>query len=127
MLPSCTSPLTTKLNNFNILTKAQYGALPNAPKANPMVMCILIIKVYEGNRPIQAKPWMVILRNLDNQAWTKAECFAPVIPQDSLRLLLSISVQMRCIAKQGDCKNTFCQPSLLDGKAAMMTLPPGCL
>jgi hypothetical protein len=99
----------TKLDTFKVLTKAQYDALPNRPKAIPM-MCVLTVKVDKWHRPVRAKAHIAVLGNLEDRAWTKADCYAPVLRQDSLRLLISIAVQVGCVAKQGDCKHAFCQP-----------------
>jgi hypothetical protein len=108
-----------------VLTKAQYDALPNGPKAIP-TMCVLTVKVDEWHRPVRVKARIIVLRNLEDRAWTKADCYAPVLRQDSLRLLISIAVQVGCVAKQGDCKNDFCQPRLPDDKVVTVTPPPGC-
>jgi hypothetical protein len=115
----------TKLDTFEVLTKAQYDTLPNQPKAIP-TMCVLTIKVDEWNRPVRAKSRIVVLGNLEDHAWTKADCYAPVLRQDSLRLLILIAVQVGCVAKQGDCKNAFYQPRLPDDEVVIVMPPPGC-
>jgi hypothetical protein len=115
----------TKLDTFKVLTKAQYVALPNRPKAIPTI-CVLTVKVDKWHRPVRAKARTVVLGTLEDRAWTKADCYASVLRQDSLRLLISIAVQVGCVAKQGDCKNAFCQPRLPDNKVVIIKPPPGC-
>ena len=49
-----------------------------------------------------------------------------MLRQDYLRLLVLLAVQKRRVLKQGDCKNAFCQPTLLDDEMVIITPPPGC-
>jgi hypothetical protein len=74
------------------------------------MMCVLTIKVDKWHHSIQAKASIFELGNLEDHACTKADCYAPVLCQDLLRLLILIALQVGCIAKQGDCKNAFYQP-----------------
>ncbi len=71
----------TELDTFEALTKAQYNALSNRPKAIPTI-CVLTIKADEWHRPVQEKARVVVLGNLKDGAWSKADCYAPVLRQD---------------------------------------------
>jgi hypothetical protein len=89
-------------------------------------MCVLTVKVDEWHQPVRAKARIVVLGSLEDRAWTKADCYAPMLRQELLRLLIYIAVQVRCVAKQGDCKNAFCQPRLPNEEVVIVTPPPGC-
>jgi hypothetical protein len=113
------------MDTMEVLTTSQYRNLKNAPKAIP-TMCVLTVKTDENNKPVRAKSRIVVLGNLEEREWTRPECYAPVLRQDSLRLLASLAVQKRRVLKQGDCKNAFCQPTLPDDELVVVTPPPGC-
>ena len=113
------------MDTMEILSASQYSNLKNAPKAIP-TMCVLTVKTDENNKPVRAKSRIVVLGNLEEREWTRPECYAPVLRQDSLRLLVSLAVQKRRVLKQGDCKNAFCQPTLPDDELVIVTPPPGC-
>jgi hypothetical protein len=72
-------------------------------------MCVLTIKKEEQLMPLQAKSRIVILGNQKDRDWSKSDRFAPILRFDSLRFLVSLTVQRRRGLKQGDCKNAFCQ------------------
>ena len=94
------------MDTMEILTTSQYSNLKNAPKAIP-TMCLLTVKTDKNNRPVQAKSRIVVLGNLEEREWTRPECYASILCQDSLCLLVSLAVQQeRRVLKQGDCKNT---------------------
>ena len=83
-------------------------------------MCVLVIKKDQHGTPIHAKNHIIILGNHDHHTWSKGNCFTPVMAQSSVHLLISLAVQHCCIAKQCDCKNTFCSPTLPDIKVVII-------
>ena len=54
-------------------------------------MAISTIKYDGDGNPDRCKYRIVVLGNLDPNDWSKSECFAPVLSQMELRLLLSIA------------------------------------
>ena len=84
------------------------------------------IKKDRKGQPTRAKYQIVVLGNLDPNNWSKQDCFAPVLSQLELRLLISIAVKKKCIPKSGDITQTFCQNYLPDGEHYICILPPGC-
>jgi hypothetical protein len=113
------------METMDVLSSSQCKNLKNAPKAIP-TMCVLTVKTDENNRPVRAKSCIVVLGNLEDREWTRPECYAPVLRQDSLQLLVSLAAQKRRVLKQGDCKNVFCQHTLPNDEMVIMTPPPGC-
>jgi hypothetical protein len=99
------------MGTMEIITTAQYKNLNNAPKAIH-IMCILTVKTDENSHPVWGEKRIVVLGNLEEWEWSRPECYAPVLRQDSLRLLASLAVQKQRVLKQGDCKNAFCQLTL---------------
>ena len=75
--------------------------------------------------PLRAKSCIVVLGNHEDRVWTKTEKYAPVLHPDSMRLMVSIATEHRCILKQGDCKNAFCQGILPEDKITIVKPPIG--
>ena len=46
----------------------------------------------------------------------KNDCFAPVLSQLELQLLITIAAQKKCIPKSGDIVQAFCQSYLPEGE-----------
>jgi hypothetical protein len=111
------STLIEKLLLANIALFAKKGA----PKAIP-TMCILTIKKDENLFPLRAKSRIVALGNLEERVWSKSDCFAPVLRQDSLRLHTSLAVEKHRPLRQGDCKNAFCH-GILPPEETMIVCP----
>jgi hypothetical protein len=86
------------MDTMEIISTSQYKNLQNAPKAVP-TMCVLTVKTDKTNGPFRAKSRIVVLGNLKEREWTRPECYAPVLQQDSLHLLASFAVQKQCILK----------------------------
>ena len=57
--------------------------------------------------------------------WAKSDKFAPVLRQDSLRLLTSLAVSSRRPLRQGDCTNAFCQGVLPPEELTIVRPPSG--
>eukprot|EP00957_Ditylum_brightwellii_P028954 2187218-Ditylum_brightwellii.AAC.1 len=75
------------------------------------------IKPDEFECPQCAKYCICVLGNMDPNDWSKTECFAPVMTQIELRLLVAAAVQMGRSVKGGDFKQAFCQSYLPPLKA----------
>jgi hypothetical protein len=99
----------------------EYRALceKGAPQAIP-TMCDLTIKKDKMMNTLCEKSCIVILGNHEDRVWTKSEKYAPVLHPDSMRLMVSIATEHRCILKQGDCKNAFCQGILPEDKITIV-------
>jgi hypothetical protein len=108
-------------DTYNVLTLKQYCAYrtQGAPRAIP-TMCVLTIKPDEMLRPHRAKLRIVVLGNHEERIWTKSEKYAPILCPDTLRLIVSMTVQRRRTLKQGDCKNAFCQGVLPPDKITIV-------
>jgi hypothetical protein len=115
------------LRTFKKITPGEYWALckKGAPKAIPN-MCILTIKKDENLLPLQAKSRIVVLGNHEDRVWSKSDCFAPVLHQDTLCFLVSsLAVEKHCPLCQGDCKNAFCQGILPVDEITIVRPPSG--
>ena len=89
-------------------------------------MTVSVIKRDKHGNPTWAKYRIVVLGNLDTYAWGKHDCFAPVLAQHDLRLLINLAVELRCIPKTGDVSQAFCQSFLPHEELVMCKPPPGC-
>ena len=89
-------------------------------------MAIAVIKRDENGNPIHAKYRIVALGNLDPHNWTKDDCFAPVLSQMELRLILALAVRSKRQLKSGDIVQAFCQSFLPPGENYVCRPPPGC-
>jgi len=115
-----------ELDTFQRITLAEYRNLREngAPRATP-TMCVLTIKKDENLCPLRAKSQIVVLGNHEERFWKKSEKFAPVLQQDSLWFLTSMSVASRRPLRQGDCKNAFCQGILPVDETTIVRPPIG--
>eukprot|EP00957_Ditylum_brightwellii_P039204 2965252-Ditylum_brightwellii.AAC.1 len=75
-------------------------------------MALATLKYNENGMPKCAKYRKVLLGNLDPYVWSKADCSAPVMMQLKLRFLVSQAVDNKCILKNLDAKQAFCQSKL---------------
>ena len=89
-------------------------------------MVISIIKQDKHGNPKRCNYCIVALGNLDPHSWIKADCFAPVLSQLELRLLLSIATHKRVTPKQGYVSQAFVQLTLPITKQYIVKYPPGC-
>ena len=89
-------------------------------------MAITTIKKDGDGNPNRAKYRIVALGNLDPHSWTKQDCFAPVLSQLELRLLVSLAARKKCIPKSGDITQAFCQSYLPEEEYYICIPPPGC-
>ena len=89
-------------------------------------MAISVIKKDENGKPVRCKYRIVALGNLDPHAWSKTDCFAPVLSQMELRLIVALAVRAKRELKSGDVVQAFCQSYLPHGENYICTPPPGC-
>ena len=89
-------------------------------------MAIYIIKKDGNGKPIRAKYRIVVLGNMDPYGWEKQDCFAPVLAQFELRMLIHITTEQGVIPKVGDVSQAFCQSLLPQSEPYVCQPPPGC-
>jgi hypothetical protein len=99
------------IDTFTTINRADLAASDFIGKPMPM-MCVPTIKTDEFHNPVRAKSRIVVLGNLESRIWTTAECYAPALRQDSLRLLMSIAIKNKCVlskvtAKAPSVNHTF--------------------
>ena len=115
-----------KVDTWKVISESEYQALKHLVKRTLPTMAIAVIKK-DGNRnPVQAKYRIVALGNLDPHSWSKQDCFALVLAQQELRLLLSIAVKYKCIPRSGDVSQAFCQSYLPPDKIYVCCPPTSC-
>jgi hypothetical protein len=69
-------------------------------------MSIFTVKMKNGV-PTRAKCQIVALGNKDATAWTKADCYAPVVSLPVVRLLTALAIHHKQPLKQGEFKTLF--------------------
>ena len=101
---------------YKKIPRNQYISLRRAskiPKAIPS-MCVLVVKNNKDGKTLCAECEIVVLGNVEDRLYQKSQCYAPVLKYSSLRLLTAKSVGDKRIIQQSDCKNAFCNTTLLD-------------
>ena len=115
------------LETWEVITEEQYQYLKKNCNAKLLpTMAISVIKKDGDGNPDRAKYRIVVLGNFDPYGWEKHECFAPVLAQHEMRLLVNIAVQQGVIPKQGDVSQAFCQAFLPTDEQTVCTPPAGC-
>lgn len=89
-------------------------------------MAVQTVKPDENGDPDRAKSRIVALGNHEERIWTKSDKFAPVLRDESSRVMTSMAVQAGRREKQGDCKNAFCQSYLPKDETIIIRPPKGC-
>jgi hypothetical protein len=89
-------------------------------------MCVQTIKKDKNGDADRAKSRIVALENQEERIWQKSDKFAPVLRDESSRLMTSMAVQSGRREKQGDCKNAFCQSYLPKDETIIIRPPRGC-
>jgi hypothetical protein len=89
-------------NTMDIIDHEEYLRLRNKCGDSLPTMCVFCIEKVAQGRPIRAKSRIVVLGNLDTTPWTKGDCFAPVVGQAFVCLLVSKAVEQRHVLKQAD-------------------------
>jgi hypothetical protein len=111
-------------DTYSVITAQEYKDKYSAYQILP-TMCVQTIKKDEEGVPVRAKSRIVALGNHEDRIWEKSEKFAPVLRDESARLMTSMAVQYGRIEKQGDCKNAFCQSYLPEGETIILRPPKG--
>ena len=115
------------LDTWEVVTEDQYKLLKKTTNARLLpTMALSVIKRDGNGNPHRAKYRIVVLGNMDPYGWQKHECFAPVLAQYELRVLLHLAVEKGCIPKQGDVSQAFCQATLPPEEPYFAKPPPGC-
>lgn len=114
------------MNTYRKIILGEYCALRDkgAPQAIS-TMCVLTIKRDKNLLPVRAKTRIVVLSNHEDCVWTKSEKFTSVLSADSLRCIVSITVQKWRMLKQGNCKNASCNSNLPEDKIIIVRTPNG--
>jgi len=108
------------------ITNAEYQQRKSEYKSILPTMAISTIKHDEFGVPKRAKYRIVALGNLDQNEWSKSQCYAPVMSLVELRLLTALAVKNNCTLKSGDVKQAFCQAILPPNEKYVLRPPPGC-
>ena len=114
------------IDTWETISEDEYQQTKHLYKGTMPTMAIALIKYDGEGKPIRAKYRIVALGNLDPNTWSKSDCFAPVLSQFELRLLISIATQKKCIPKTGDVAQAFCQSTLPPGENYVCRPPAGC-
>ena len=115
------------LDTWEVIDEAECEYLQKHNNAQVLpTMTVSVIKRDKDGNPARAKYRIVVLGNLDTYAWEKHDCFAPVLAQHDLRLLVNMAVELQCIPKTGDVSQAFCQSFLPDQELTICKPPPGC-
>ena len=115
------------LDTWEVIDEAECKYLQKHNNAQVLpTMTVSVIKRDKDGNPARAKYRIVVLGNLDTYAWEKHDCFAPVLAQHDLRLLVNMAVELQCIPKTGDVSQAFCQSFLPDQELTICKPPPGC-
>jgi hypothetical protein len=114
-------------HTFDIIPEEEYQKL----KCNHGVhaissMCTFVVKHTNGV-PARAKSCIMVLGNLEQRSWTKADCFTPVISIPMIWFLTALAVQNGRTLKQADCKFAFIQASWPPDEHTIVKPPIGCL
>ena len=114
------------LGTWEVISDEEYQKLkPIVVNALPS-MAISTIKRDQDGKPIRCKYRLVVLGNLDPNNLSKSDCFAPVLSQLELRLLLTIAVSKNCTPKTADVSQAFVQSLLPSTKPYVIKPPTGC-
>eukprot|EP00957_Ditylum_brightwellii_P006669 506673-Ditylum_brightwellii.AAC.1 len=77
------------LDTWGMISKKQYHAIHKLYGDALPSMVIATLKYNESRNPKRAKYCIIALGNLDPYSWTKEDCYAPVMSQLELHLLVS--------------------------------------
>ena len=114
------------LDTWEVITEEDYRRMIHVTGHALPTMAISTIKKDEKGDPKRCKYRIVVLGNLDNHDWSKSDCFAPVLSQPELRLLINISVGIKQVPKQANVSQAFCQSVLPPNEQYVLRPPPGC-
>jgi hypothetical protein len=80
-------------NTYSVITADEYRTKYSAYQILP-TMCVQTVKTDEEGLPVRAKSRIVALGNHEDRIWEKSEKFAPVLRDESARLMTSMAIQM---------------------------------
>ena len=80
------------IDTWELITDEQYQTSKAILGRLMPTMATAVIKKDGEGQPVRAKYRIVVLCNLDPHSWFKSDCFAPVVSQVELRLLIVIAV-----------------------------------
>jgi hypothetical protein len=89
-------------------------------------MNVQTIKKDSEGLPIRVKSRIVALGNFEDTIWDKSDKFAPVLRDESSRLMTTMAIGIGRREKQGDCKNAFIQSRLPANEKIIVRPPKGC-
>jgi hypothetical protein len=104
---------------FDVITAKKYKTKYSHILVIP-TMNVQTIKKDKLELPVCAKSCIVVIGNLEDTIWTNSKVHAPVLRKESGRLLTTIAIHIGKPQKQGDCKNAFCHPVLLDDETVIV-------
>ena len=107
---------------YKKIFKNQYLSLRRSgkiPKSIPS-MCVLVVKNDKYGKPLRAKSRIVVLGNFEDRIYQKSQRYAPLLKYSSLRLLTAKAVGDKRILQKVDCKNAFCNATLLDNEVTFI-------
>jgi hypothetical protein len=92
---------------FDIISEEEYQRLKYLHGVRAILsMCTFVVK-HNNGIPTRAKSRIVVLGNLEQRSWTKADCFSPVISIPMICFLTTLAVHNGRTLKQADCKFAF--------------------
>ena len=115
-----------KMDVFDVITAEEYERYKALGYKAIPTMNIFTVKPDELGNPYRAKSRIVVLGNQEERVWSNSDRYAPVLQATSCRLLISMAIERGRVAKQGDCKNAFCQPELPEDEVVICEPPRGC-
>ena len=75
----------------------------------------------ENGKPNCVKYCICVLENIDPHLWNKIECFVPVLSAMELCFLVNLATKKKCVPKNGNVSQAFCQAYLLPDKKYVCT------
>lgn len=109
---------------YETIFAKQYQKL--RPFSGPAIpsMCLLTIK-YKDGYPHRVKSRIVVLGNREQRQWTKSQRYSPTLTQTQLRCLVALTIQNKCVLRQGDIKMHSTMGFFLKKKQSSSVLPLG--
>eukprot|EP00558_Chaetoceros_sp_UNC1202_P009040 CAMPEP_0197232302 /NCGR_PEP_ID=MMETSP1429-20130617/152_1 /TAXON_ID=49237 /ORGANISM="Chaetoceros sp., Strain UNC1202" /LENGTH=1842 /DNA_ID=CAMNT_0042690279 /DNA_START=1 /DNA_END=5529 /DNA_ORIENTATION=- len=111
---------------WEVIDESEYNRIKHLVGSILPTMAVSTIKSDENGNPVRAKYRIVALGNLDPHEWSKSECYAPVMSLFELRYMVALAARHKCIPKNGDVKQAFCQAILPDTEKYVLRPPAGC-
>jgi len=113
-------------NTFDIISEDEYQHLKRLHGVRAIPSMYTFVVKHTNGIPTRAKSRIVVLGNLEQRSWTKADCFSPVISIPMIRFLTALAIQHGQPLQQADCKFAFIQASLPPEEHTIVKPPVGC-